>query len=256
MANLMPVHDPQRLEIANGARIGLALENEISANQARSYVRCLQIGWQVDTIGWSNADSEAQLADARSLLQAAEIFVEIEGHDAPRAIDCYRRAGEILEWLARSADAIRTIAPIELLAGAAFQLGGLPAMASGLLGQLDLEEEGARLFADFFRADFDAVLVHAMAFWEQNGDLTVSGSSRQILDQDEDDRLAWYFTVELIRALGLYADSIRRGDDARLAKAAAKLKALDAMAVRTFSDDVALLISLLRQVGERFADLP
>ena len=47
----MPASDPQRLEIANGARIGLALENEISANQARSYVRCLQIGWQVDTIG-------------------------------------------------------------------------------------------------------------------------------------------------------------------------------------------------------------
>jgi hypothetical protein len=250
----MPVHDPQRLEIANGARIGLALENEISANQARSYVRCLQIGWQVDTIGWNNADSEAQLADARSLLQAAEIFAEIEGHDAPRAIDCYRRAGEILEWLARSADAIRTIAPIELLAGAAFQLGGLPAMASGLLGQLDLEEEGARLFADFFRADFDAVLVHAMAFWDQNGDLTDVGSSRQILEQAENDRLSWYFTVELVRALGLYADSIRRGDDGRLAKAAAKLKALDAMAVRTFSDDVALLVGLLRQVGERFAD--
>ena len=135
----MPANDSQRLEIANGARIGLALENEISANQARSYVRCLQIGWQVDTIGWSPRDSESQLADARSLLQAAEIFAEIEGQDATRAIDCYRRAGEILEWLARSADNIRTIAPIELLAGAAFQLGGLPAMASGLLGQLDLE---------------------------------------------------------------------------------------------------------------------
>lgn len=250
----MPANDAQRLEIANSARIGLALENEISANQARSYVRCLQIGWQVATIGWSPGDSEAQLADARSLLQAAEIFAEIEGHDAPRAIDCYRRAGEILEWLARSADDIRTIAPIELLAGAAFQLGGLPAMASGLLGQLDLEESGPKLFAAFFQADFDAVLVHAMTFWDQNGELTDSGSSRRILEEDGDDRLSWYFTVELIRALGLFADSVRRGDDSRLAKAATKLKALDAMAVRTFSDDVSLLISLLRQVGERFAD--
>jgi hypothetical protein len=249
----MPENDPQRLEIANGARIGLALENEMSANQARSYVRCLQIGWQVDTIGWNRGDSEGQLADARSLLQAAEIFAEIEGDDAPRAIDCYRRAGEILEWLARSADDIRMIAPIELLAGAAFQLGGLPAMASGLLGQLDLEEDGPKLFAAFFQADFDAVLGHAMAFWDQNGDLTDAGSSRKILEQDEDDRLSWYFTVELVRALGLYADSIRRGDDGRLARAAAKLKALDAMAARTFSDDVSLLVSLLRQVGERFA---
>ena len=38
----MPVHDPQRLEIANEARIGLALENEISANQAR--IRALPSG--------------------------------------------------------------------------------------------------------------------------------------------------------------------------------------------------------------------
>lgn len=250
----MPANDPQRLEIANGARLGLALENEISANQARSYVRCLQIGWQVDTIGWNRSDSEGQLADARSLLQAAEIFAEIEGHEAPRAIDCYRRAGELLEWLARSADDIRTIAPIELLAGAAFQLGGLPAMASGLLQQLNLEEDGPKLFAAFLQADFDAVLVHAMAFWHQNEDLTYAGSSLRILEENKDDRLSWYFTVELIRALGLFADSIRRGDDRRLAKAAAKLKALDAMAVRTFSDDVSLLITLLRQVGERFAD--
>lgn len=250
----MPASDPQRLEIANGARIGLALENELSASQARSYVRCLQIGWQVDTIGWNRRDSERQLADARSLLQAAEIYIEIEGHNAPGAIDCYRRSGEILEWLARSADDIRTIAPIELLAGAAFQLGGLPAMASSLLEQLDLEEGGSKLFAAFFQADFDAVLVHTMAFWDQNGDLTDPGSSRRILEEDEDDRLGWYFTVELIRALGLFADSIRRGDDGRLAKAIAKLKALDAMAVRTFSDDVSLLISLLRQVGEQFAD--
>lgn len=248
----MPVHDPQRLEIANEARIGLALENEISANQARSYVRCLQVGWQVDTIGWSLADSEGQLADARRLLQAAEIFAEIEGYDASHAIDCYRRAGEILEWLARSNDGTKMLAPIELLAGAAFQLGGLPAMASGLLSQLNLEENGPQLFAAFLRADFDAVLTLAMAFWEQHPDLTAADASRRILEEQNDDRLAWYFTVELVRALGLFADSVRRGDDVRLAKAAAKLKALDSMAVRTFSDDVSLLIALLRQAGERF----
>ncbi|WP_294287577.1 DEAD/DEAH box helicase [uncultured Sphingomonas sp.] len=249
----MPAHDELRLEIANNARIGLALENELSANQARSYVRCLQVGWQVDTIAWTPADSENQLADARSLIQAGEVFAEIEGFEAPRAIDCYRRAGELLEWLARSDDGTKTLAPIELLAGAAFQLGGLPAMASGLLGQLDLDEDGPKLFAAFLQADFDEVLTLAMAFWEENPELTTVDSSRRILEEDRDDRLAWYFTVELVRALGLYADSLRRGDDGRLAKATAKLKALDAMAVRTFSDDVSLLISMLRQVGERFA---
>ncbi len=250
----MPAHDPLRLEIANSARTGLALDNELTANQARSYVRCLQVGWQVDTIGWDRSDSDGQLADARRLLHAAEIFAEIEGNDAQRAIDCYRRAGEILEWLARSNDGTKTLAPIELLAGAAFQLGGLPAMASGLLGQLDLEEGGPALFSAFLKADFDEVLTLAIAFWEQHPHLTVADASRRILEEEQDDRLTWYFTVELVRALGLFADSVRRGNDARLAKASAKLKALDAMAVRTFSDDVSLLIGLLRQVGSRFAD--
>lgn len=250
----MPAHDPLRLEIADSARTGLALENRLTANQARSYVRCLQVGWQVDTIGWDRSDSEVQLADARRLLQAAEIFTEIEGHEASRAIDCYRRAGEILEWLARSNDRTKTLAPIELFAGAAFQLGGLPAMASGLLGQLNLEEDGPRLFSAFLKADFDEVLTLAIAFWERHPDLTLVDASRRILEGKQDDRLTWYFTVELVRALGLFADSVRRGNDARLAKASAKLKALDAMAVRTFSDDVSLLISLLRQVSSRFAD--
>jgi hypothetical protein len=186
----MPEYDPQRLDVANGARTRLALENEITANQARSYVRCLQIGWQVDTISWNRDDSESQLADARALLQAAEIFAEIEGYQSPRAIDCYRRAAELLEWLARSTDDVRTNAPIELLAGAAFQLGGLPAMASGLLSQVGLEEDGSKLFAAFFKADFDAVLLHAMAFWRQNGDLRAPGSSQRILEEDRDDRLS------------------------------------------------------------------
>lgn len=250
----MPAHDRIRIQIANEARIGLALENQLSASQARSYVRCLQIGWQVDTIRWRQAESEGQLADARSLLQAAEVFVEVDGADSPRAIECYRRAGEILEWLARSNDQIKILAPIELLAGAAFQLGGLPAMAAGLLNQLDLEESGPALFAAFLKADFDEVLSLAIEFWKHHPYLTTPDASRRILEEQQNDRLAWYFTVELVRALGLFADSVRRGDDARMAKASAKLKALDAMAVRTFSDDVSLLITLLRQVSSRFAE--
>lgn len=252
----MAEHDQQRLDVANGVRIGLAMENELSADQARSYVRCLQIGWNVSTITWSKDDSRAQLLEARRLLQAAEIFVDIEGPESQRAVDCYRRAGEAFEWLSRSADKVRRLAPIALLAGAAFQLGGLPAMAAGLLAQVDHDEEdGTDLFAHFLQADFDGVLERAMAFWQENPDLTDPDASRRILaDEEADDRLAWYFTVELVRALGLFADSIRRGDEARLVAATAKLTALDAMAVRTFSDDVSLVVTLLRQVANRFAD--
>ncbi len=116
-------------------------------------------------IQWSDQESVHQLGDARRLLHAAHIFRQIEGAASPRAIDCYRRTGEILEWLVRAADNIRSVLPIELLAAAAYQLGGLPAMASGLISQVVIEHEGVALYAAFLRADFDAVLRRAAFFW-------------------------------------------------------------------------------------------
>src|SRR3546814_12050894 len=53
---------------------------------------------------------------------------------------------EILEWLARAADDSRTQVPIELLAAGAYQLGGLPAMAAGLIAQIPAEHEGVALY--------------------------------------------------------------------------------------------------------------
>lgn len=250
----MPAHDEQRLNVANGVRIGLALENELSADQARSFVRCLQIGWNVQTIAWSDRDSAIQLADARRLIHAGEIFSEIEGPGSPRSVDCYRRAGELLEWLSRSGDKACKRAPVALLAAAAFQLGRMPAMASGLLGQVEAADEGAQLFATFLRADFDAVISRVAQFWADYPELTEPDASHKILSEEADDRLEWYFTVELVRALGLFANSLRRGDEERLDRAFAKLKALDSMATRTFSEDVSLLISVMRQVGYDYVE--
>jgi hypothetical protein len=237
----MPAFDEERLEVANTLRIALAIENELSRPQARAYVRCLQATWQVPTIQWGAQESSGQLADARRLLHAAHIFRQIEGPTSKRAIDCYRRTGEILEWLTRAADSVRAILPIELLAAAAYQLGGLPAMASGLLAQVRTEHTGVALYAAFLKADFDAVLRRASAFWMVHADLTTPDAGRRIakeeLDEDgeeDGDRVAWYFTVELVRSLGLIADSLRRGDDDRLELAMAKLYALDHMAARAF----------------------
>jgi hypothetical protein len=145
----MPERDQDRLEAAERVRRELAIENQLSRAQARTYVRCLQATWQVPTIQWTERDSARQLADARRLLHAAHIFRSIEGQTSQRAIDCYRRAGEILEWLSRAADAIRSVVPIELLAAGAYQLGGLPAMASGLLSQVGSGHEGVRSTAPF-----------------------------------------------------------------------------------------------------------
>jgi hypothetical protein len=253
----MPAFDADRLELANNLRSQLAIENVLSRPQARAYVRCLQMTWQVPTIQWTDQQSAHQLQDARRLLHAAQIFRQIEGPASPGAIACYRRTGEILEWLARAADNIRAVVPIEILAAAAYQLGGLPAMAAGLLGQVGSELDGVALYAAFLRADFDGVLERTATFWATHPDMTSADASSHLARPDfdafdDDDRVAWLFTVELVRCLGLLADSLRRGDDERSGRAMEKLNARDGMAARVFSDDLSLVVGLLKQVADGF----
>lgn len=252
----MPARDQDRLALAERVRQSLAIENELTRPQARAYVRCLQSTWQVPTIQWGERESTQQLNDARRLLHAGHIFRSIEGVGSARAIDCFRRTGEILEWLSRADDGIRRVVPIELLAAAAYQLGGLPAMASGLLNQVESEHEGVQLYAAFLQANFDLVLQRAARFWRTNDELTSRDAGRLLLEalasEDTEHGVSWAFTVELVRCLGLVADCLRRGDDARLETAMAKLNALDGMAARTLSDDAALVVGLLREVADGF----
>lgn len=254
----MAERDGERLAMADQVRVALAIENELTRPQARAYVRCLQMTWQVPTIAWSDRASARQLDDCRRLLHAAHIFRTIEGVSSTRAIDCYRRVGEILEWLSRADDNVRTVVPIELLSAAAYQLGGLPAMAAGLLNQVQSEFDGVQLYAAFLQANFDGVVRHAAWFWAENAELTGADSNQAILRAwaDEDGGLGptWAATIELVRCLGLISDSLRRGDEDRLATAMTKLHALDELANRLFSHDAALVISLMRQVADRYAD--
>jgi hypothetical protein len=249
----MPEFDPERLEVANSLRIDLALENELTIPQARALVRCLQTSWDVPALRWRNRESSTLISDARRLLHAAEIFYEIEGPASARAIDCYRRAGEIFEWLTRATDDIRRTTPVELLSAAAFQLGGLPAMADALVAVADLGDPGSALYASFLRANFDAVLAHCVAFWRDHPEYLQREGSAGILREEGPGRIGWYFTVELVRALGLCADCLRRGDDARLTQALLKMKTLDGMATRTFNNDISLLISLFYAVARSYA---
>src|SRR3546814_16116460 len=120
----MPEYDPERLEVADGLRRQLAIENELSRPQARAFVRCLQTSWQVQTIQWTERDSNGQLSDARRLLHAAHVFREIEGPGSRRAIACYRRAGEIPDWLARAAGDSPTQLPIDKIGQAPWRASG------------------------------------------------------------------------------------------------------------------------------------
>ena len=185
-------------------------------------------------------------------MHAAEIFRKVSGHDAPEAKHCYRRAAELLEWLSRASDSLRKIAPLELFAAGAFQLGGLPAMAHGLLGQITAPDAGTRLYSKFLKADFDGVISEVISFWSEHLELTDRNATAQLLADDAHGSLEWYFTVELVRCVGLIAGALRQGDNERLDRGLLKLHALDNTAARMFSDDVSFLISLLCAVADSY----
>ena len=250
----MPKLDQNRQEIAEELRRQIALEDKLTPVQARSFVRGLQIAWDVPTIQWDAAASRKQLFDAWRLLDAAVIFRKVEGESSEKAIQCYRRAGELLEWLTRAYDNLETFVPLELLAAASYQLGGLPAMATALLGQVNIDSPGKRLYACFLCADFDGVIRTVTTFWHDNLDIANREAIGRLLGDDGDDNFGWYFTVELIRALGAIADALRCGDDQRLDRALAKLAGLDKMAVRTLGEEASALVSLLYQVAVTYRD--
>lgn len=250
----MPDLDPERLDIANGLLGQIGQENELTAVQARAFVRALQTDWRVPTIQWGQAESREQYADARRLLNAASIFRSIQGGRSANARLCYQRAGELLEWLSRAKDKVSSAVSLELLAAAAYQLGGSPAMASALLAQTEMASPGERLYAKFLRADFDGVIRSVADFWRENIDFADRDGQRRVILDGGDDKVGWFATLEVVRVIGLMADSIRRGETDRFELAKHKLMALDRLFNRTSADEISLLIMLLLEVAVRFGE--
>lgn len=250
----MPDRDPERIKIAARLLDQIAQENKLTPVQARAFVRGLQTGWHVPIIQWREDESRMQYLDAKRLLNAASIFRQVEGSSSENSQVCYRRAGEVLEWLSRAGDNLSSYVPIELLAAASYQLGAIPAMASALLAQAEQNDSGVLLYARFLRADFDGVIQSVTKFWLENLDITDRYAHRRLILEEGDDKVSWYFTVELVRSLGLMADSLRRGDSNRFELAKRKLAALDKVANRTFADEVSLLVSLFDDVAAEYGE--
>lgn len=250
----MPERDGERLKVAENLKSQIASEDILTPIQARAFVRGLQTAWQVPTIAWTDDESRGQLRDARRLLDAAAIYRKVEGRESESASLCYRRAGELLEWLTRAEVRIETIVPLELLASASFQLGGLPAMAAALLGRLDNDTRGEALYSRFLGADFDGVISVISAFWKDHLDIVDRDAAQRILDEQSEDRISWYFTVELVRSIGAIADALRCGQDQRLDRALLKLASLDRLAIRTLGDDASIFVNLLNQVAHAYKE--
>lgn len=272
--------DEDRRALAERFRLAHAVENSLTAHQARLFVRSIQNGWGVQALAWTQRQSIELFSDARRLLHAASIFEDTDGHDSDAAASCYRRAGELLEWLSRSRDEVTREIPSEILAAGAYQLAGLPAMATGILRRSKVGGAGGIIGA-FLSCDLDSVLGRSAVFWQENAELTGREGSARLLnaaeesaegslpstaepdkepDLDEDDfpreapfsPIAWYVVVETVRTLGLLAEGLRRGEQDRTGIALEKLKALAEIATRWANDETWVMLRLVFAAAERF----
>ena len=248
----MPARDPDRKAIADKLTRQIASENELTPIQARAFVRGLQTGWKETPIQWNEEESLSQYSDAMRLISAASILQSVDGKSSTEAQKCFRRSGELFEWLSRADDNIPTTFSLKILSAAAYQLGGSPAMATALLHQVEHENAGERLYANFLRADFDTVIGLVAEFWRNNLESSERTAKRRVIDDGDEDNIGWHVTVDLVRTLGLFSDSIRRGNTDRYKLAIRKLEALSKFANQTFSDDVSLFMTLLHRVAEGF----
>ncbi|MBY3231720.1 DEAD/DEAH box helicase [Rhizobium laguerreae] len=271
--------DEQRRALAGTLRDSLAKGDELSSTQARLFVRSLQNSWKVPTIGWGTLESHQQFADARRLLHAAGIFTEIDGPGSPDAGVCYRRAGELLEWLTRSSDPVTRDVPVALLSAAAYQMAGLPAMATSLLRDGEFGGEAAAIFAGFLAADFESALSSVARFWFSHPHLTGRAGSEVLLEgaiaDHETDRPAdenvevgrkednpakaqhskvgEYIVAETVRAIGMFCHAIRQGKGDRVALAISKLTGLIGTVSRFSSDELWIMLTLIEATAKRFA---
>lgn len=157
-----------------------------------------------------------------------------------------------MEWLTRADDKLDAFVPLELAAAASYQLGGLPAMASALLHRVTLTSPGERLYARFLQGNFDGVLRAVASFWRRHLNITDREAPGRLLSEEGDDKLSWFFSVELVRVLGALAEALRSGNDERFSQAMRKLGSLDQLATRAFNDQASMFISLLYEVATAY----
>ena len=111
---------------------------------------------------WRHDEAGERFADAAQLIDAALLKKEAGDDDWHLGM---RRAGEILEWLTHPQFELHG-ASTRLLAAAAYQLAGYPAMAASLLDRTPPPEYETKLLPPLLKANFVELLSVLLTFWE------------------------------------------------------------------------------------------
>lgn len=165
---------------------------------------------------WTEAETGQRLSDAVVLLSAGAMLKE-EGNARWR--QCFRRSGELLEWLSHPDLSLGEI-PVALLSAAAYVVAGFPARANALLRDAD-DGRHSEILRAFFRGNLVETLEAIRQYWEHG----IIHSAAQS-PPDESNYFANRFVEEVIRSLGVVCSRARWADESRISVAIQKLNTL------------------------------
>ena len=205
---------PDAIRIAGDVRRALA-GDALTGRQAKLYSQRVRRDMgQPGLATFSPADVGDYLDEAMWLIECAliERSAEPQGHWR-RGV---RRTADILEFLSQH-DLRPVGSPINLLAAAAYQVSGFPAMALSQLERLPPEEPVSVLLREFLRANFPAALEEARQFWR---------AERLTATPQEATNLSTFAVQHTVMSVGTICMYFKTGDRRFVDRAVQKLHAL------------------------------
>ena len=198
---------------------------------------------------WSEPERQQRLDDAIQLLEAGLILRE---RDQAHYRDCFRRAAEILEWLAHPQTNPDRL-PIRLLAAAVYQLSGYSARSSGLLNNDIASQPESPILQAYLRADFPTLLERLCGYWLRKREVAPNERIAENLNMDMlASRIQSLIVDETASCLGVFCMTMRWGDDRRLQKAVEKMRGITGLMDHSSSPYSWLLAKACTETAEEY----
>lgn len=216
----------------------------VTPSQAKLYSNHVRLGLRQPGLGsFSSGEAASHLREAELLLESASL--QWDGRPDGEWRRAIKRSGELLEWLAH--DEIQTNGiPATILAAAAYQLAGFPALALGLLGHgSDDESVDADLTRRFLAADFPRLL--------QESHAALVAVTNVEADESSEARVDRLIMTEIARSMGVLSGFMRWGDDPRLPMAIEKLRAVARLARHSQVRYSAITARIFALVADEYA---
>lgn len=229
--------EEQRLNTLLSAARKLASESVLNNLEAQLFSRGVVEDWKGEKISWTSDLSVEFINKAYNLVVLAQTLRELG--ESQYSNQCFRKAGRYLEWLFRAGDDYIHHLPLKVMGAAAFQLGGLPGLASAMMNSNKIDSGDSEIYKAFLSADFFQTIKNCNTFWEKEE------QGNMVYDE---------LITSLVSSIGVISASIIDQDDDRVLSAFEKLEALSKFCLRSSNKTNWLLVSLIYEVGKHFSE--